>query len=111
MINGYGEVTISSCPARNTVLQLHEASCDRIFTCTSDYLEIMDIREGETESIIRLANTAKNFNSVGDVKIIKIQGNEYEISEVTNTDSSIYLKTNSSVQYEKSLGNYLKILQ
>lgn len=109
VVNGYGEVTISSNPVRNTYLQLNEAGGDRIFTCTSDYLEIVDISVQDGESIIRLANTQRNANSAASAIKVEIQGNTFEIVDIDYSDSDIYVRIGSVVQYDKNLGNYIKM--
>lgn len=109
VVNGYGEVTFSAGPTRNTTLLLKEASCDQIFTCTSDYLEVMDVTCDKNESIVRLAKTAKNMNAIGNCHYMEIQGNKFEIAEVQCDDANIYLKVTSMVNWNKNVGNYLKI--
>ena len=109
IVNGYGEVTLSAGPKRNTILQLNGASCNQIFTCTSDYLEILDVTSTESDSVVRLANTAKNMNAIKNISHIEIQGSDYVINEIENDDGIISLGISTPVNYDKSMGNYMNI--
>lgn len=110
VINGYGEVTLTAGPERSTCLQLNAVSCENVFTCTSDYLDVLDVSTDDAGSVIKLSNTGKNSNAVNNVSAIEFQNAKYDIAEFTNDDSYIYIRIQETILYEKINGNYLRIV-
>lgn len=47
VVNGYGEVTLTSNPVRSTNLTLNQAECDCIYTVMSDYIVLQGIQTEE----------------------------------------------------------------
>ena len=111
VVNGYGEVTLTAEPTRSTYLQLNTAFCDQIFTCTSDYLEVSGIETNEEQSLIYVANTAKNFDSLTSANVLEVQGNKVEIVGITYDDNNICIAVDSHIDYTKNEGNYIEITE
>lgn len=111
VVNGYGEVTITAGPQRSTYLQLNKASCERIFTCTSEYLEIADITYDDNGSIIRINNTSKNMNAIAGTLKIELQETSYNVREITNDENNIYICIDEYADYEKCNGNYIRLIE
>lgn len=110
VVNGYGEVTLTAGPERSTYLQLNEAYCDKIFTCTSDYLEIADVTY-DKGTTIKLNNTSKNLNSINGVLKIELQGNLYNVQQITKDEGTIYLHIADYVDYDENNGNYITLIE
>lgn len=95
----------------DTYLQLNSASCERIFTCTSDYLEIADIINDENQTKISLAYTEKNKNSLLSANEIRLQDKIYTIDKISSDDDNIYIAVNSQIDFDKKNGNYIEIIK
>lgn len=109
VVNGYGEVTLTSEPVRSTYLQLNSASCNQIFTCTSDYLEILNVMNDDEKSVIYIENTAKNMNSLMSASEIDVQGNTTKIESISTDESNICVVVDTKINYSKIDGNYIEI--
>lgn len=109
VINGYGEVTLTSGPEKSTYLNLSEATCGGIYTCTLDYLEMVNVASADGKTTIVLANNEKNHNSLYSANVIEIQGNSYEVISISNDEQYIYVTVEGVVDYERQEGNYLRI--
>lgn len=111
VINGYGEVILTAEPERSTCLRINEVSCDEVFTCTSDYLDIVDVTVDDRGTLINLCNTVKNSYAVNGALTVIFQNIEYEVTEITSDDSYIYIRVPETIVYEKINGNYLEIVK
>ena len=75
VINGYGEVTLSSAPQRNTVLNVNAISCNRIFTVTDNYIQVGGLGTDENgRTYFSVENTVKNKNAFTDIQEIEFLG-------------------------------------
>lgn len=112
VVNGYGEVTISSEPARNTVLELNKASCNGIYTVGSDYVEVMGMSTDENNnSVISISKTIKNVNITSAITGINLDGFDFTVNEVASNDSAISIKVNGNIGYNDYTNKYVKLLR
>ena len=110
VVNGYGEVGIKSCPIKNIYLSINSISCDRIYTVTSDFLEINSISKAEDNtSIIVIPYTQKNMNAVNGATDVLYNDVEAEIKEITQDESAIYITVYGEMQ--KTQNNFLKLMR
>ena len=107
VINGYGEVTLTSCPEQSTYLELNLCECTTIYTVTSDYIDIVSV--DEENGIVSIADSAKNRNDSVGVTSVGINGTLYEVTEITRDGSFILFHLNKNVMYDEKQGNQLRL--
>ena len=105
VVNGYGEVTLTSNPAKSTSLSLNQAQCDCIYTVMSDYLVLQEIQPGE--NYFSVANIEKNANAVNGITAVKFGENEYVVKETETTKKEIRIYVDRPVESNDSLANIL----
>lgn len=110
IVDGYGEVTITSEPEKDTTLQLNSVSCERIFTVTADYVEINGIDFDERGSLVKINNENNNANVLAEIKALELQGKTYFVDEISRDDSMIYLKINSLIDYNTDKSNFIRVI-
>lgn len=110
IVNGYGEVTLTACPEKSAYLVLREAACNKIYTCTSDYLEITGVGVEDAGTVLSVKNTQNNQNALADVKEIEVQEKKYPVSSIASDSDLIYLRIDSNVVYEENSGNIMRII-
>lgn len=92
VIDGYGEITISSNPTRSTYLEVYEASCDTIYTVTFDYVECYDIREDEDgRTVLLVPYSEMNQKILSGTSLVELQKEKYFVSEINEDEDLIYL--------------------
>lgn len=116
IIDGYGEVTISSQPARATRLLIENANCNKIYTVTFSYVQVNGGAEyiSEDQCLLKMENNAVNQKIIENAKTIEIESEEILIDFVEVVDDSIYLHLQASADYfNEMLGNstYVNIQQ
>lgn len=114
VVNGYGEVTLSTAPERSTYLEINKVLCARIFTCTSDYLEIAGTSAGDWETLLQVSNTPRNQNALAGISAVEIQDRIYaidSIDEIQENDEFVTLHINTDIAYEESKGNMIRIIR
>ena len=113
VINGYGEVTLSSAPQRNTVLNVNAISCNRIFTVTDNYIQVGGIGTDENgRTYFSVENTVKNKNAFTDIQEIEFLGESYHIAGISENGTSLSLfidGTRDVSVIEAGDENYLRI--
>lgn len=94
VINGYGEVTISSVPQQDTCLELFGASCDRIFTAPYDYLEFSpQPGPDENTTILKISKTTKNQVIIQSSCGVTIDDKQYYYLDMSEDDNAYYITT------------------
>lgn len=107
VVNGYGEVTITSSPQQSTFLSVHQVTCSRIFTVSSDYLVFDSIENIEGKTTIVMTNTEKNLNASNGVTNIEYNNHEYSVSNVRHDEDFIYFTIDGDV--ERGTSNVLHL--
>lgn len=111
IINGYGEVLLSSQPQRNTVLILREISCDRIFTVMSDFVEISGASVDSSGRVIfHVLKSSRNRDTLANLQSVEFLGKQYSISEISEDNNSLYIITDEIIDaplVEAGHENYL----
>ena len=105
VVNGYGEVTLTSNPAKSTSLSLNQAQCDCIYTVMSDYLVLQEIQPGE--NYFSVPNIEKNANAVNGITAVKFGEKEYVVKETETTKKKIRIYVDRPVESNDSLENIL----
>lgn len=83
IVNGYGEVTLTSCPKRNTTLTLNEVFCEQVFTVLSDYVQISAISTDDSNRVIfHVMATERNRNIMENVESVEFAGKKYTVFEI-----------------------------
>lgn len=98
IVDGKGEVTLTANPKRSVWLKLNEFNCDTIYTVTSDYLEVLEIRDTSEGSTICVPFTEKNINAVREVTEILYGGNNYSVNAVEQDGRNIYIRLSEYVE-------------
>lgn len=92
IVNGYGEVTLTSCPERDTVLEIQDAYGVGLYTVGYHYVEVSDILTGaETEPILLIPNTKHNRDALEEAKGAWGKGKQIYFTDRTEDDSYIRL--------------------
>lgn len=117
VVDGYGEVTLNSCPERDTNLELYAADCSEIFTVEFDYVRAYEVIDDENQATISVKKNARTEKILENVKEIILGQKRYSVSEVQSDDSCFYLviKTDGTpLNQEKDIlenGNMLQIVR
>lgn len=112
IVNGYGEATLGARPIIGTELAVNEVDCQRIFSCTFDYLEMKEIVEGnDGETIVKLKNSERNRTTLAGVTEVEIQNKKYYVDEISYDEKIISLHINSSVEYEENQNNMIHLIR
>ena len=109
VVNGYGEITITSSPSKSTSLNLIECNCEEIYTVTSNYANIDSISDDNYSVII--ANTQHNIDAIVGVTSVIIQDKRYEVASIDNADNSITIHVNDPIEYHVGEENQLRFLR
>lgn len=110
VVNGYGEVRLTSNPESNTYLQLNAVNCERIYTVTSDYIEMSGITEAEEgTSIIVVPYTLRGSNAINGVSKVLYNGTEAEVIDVREDEASIYIRVSGTLEMEEK--NIIKLVR
>lgn len=91
VVDGYGEVTLTSCPERDTNLELYAADCSEIFTVEFDYIRTHEVTDNESQTVISVRKTAKAEKILENIKEIILGEKRYRVSEVQSDDACFYL--------------------
>lgn len=105
VINGYGELTLTSNPTRSTKLSIYRVECDCIFTVMSDY--IVAQRINSREKYFSVSNTAKYINALNELTAVKYGDKEYKVTMTEITDTEIKIYVDQSIERGDSLENVL----
>ena len=115
VVNGYGEVTLTSQPNRTTYLELYENKCDSIYPVTFDYVEAVSIRNNNNEAEILIENTAKNQISISGISSVVVGGRNYSVKEIKCNETGLYIVINkdSLVDFDCELkyGNMIRCVK
>lgn len=89
IVDGYGEVTLTSCPKRDTNLELYEANCSKVFTVEFEYTRVYGVTDNEDQSVIYVRKDSKTEKMLEGVRDIIMGGKRYPVSEV-QSDAAYY---------------------
>ena len=105
IVNGYGEVTLTSNPVRSTNLTLKQADCDCIYTVMSDYIVIQDVWSDGNYFIV--SNIAKYINAVNGITAVKYGKKEYTVTHTDITESGIQVYVDEPIEDNDNSENIL----
>lgn len=91
IIDGYGEVTLTSYPTVSTYLELYETRCSEIYYVDFDYIVVSAIIDEKTESTVAILNNEKNIDSIANIQGIVIDGTTYKVLEMKSDATWIYI--------------------
>ena len=95
IINGEGEVVLTSMPERGTKLNISSAECKNVYMTYFEYLPAMQKVEVDGNNIIlRVENNAKNRYILDNAKSINIENNNIEINRIEVLDENINIILN-----------------
>lgn len=91
IINGEGEVTLTSQPSRDTTLNVENAECKLIYTTYFDYLPILEnaYKDDNDRVNIIVKNNEKNKYILKNAKSIKLEDTEIKIIDIEDTINEI----------------------
>ena len=96
VVNGYGEVTLTSNPVRSTNLTLNQAECDCIYTVMSDYVVLQGMNT--EENYFSVANIAKYVNAVNGITAVEFERKEYTVNRTEITEGEIQLYVDQPIK-------------
>ena len=111
VINGHGEVLLTSEPSKNTTLTLNDASCEQVFTTLSDYIEVLSSGLGDGTTILTLPYSESNANLINGAKKFAFKNAEYEITDISFKDEYIFFEIAGELDFDIKNGNYLLITE
>ena len=91
VVDGYGEVTLTSLPDAATHLELYESSCDTIYNVIYDYVEASFVEDKGAEILVATADNKFNEDILKDIAGIMIEENVYQVLEVRKDDGQLYI--------------------
>ena len=94
VVNGYGEITLTSYPKRDTYLELYSVDCKEIFTVTFSYVEVEGVCMFNDKIALKVAKLPKNETVLLNAEKIIIGDMECLCSVVSENDE-LYLLLNS----------------
>ena len=95
VVNGYGEVTLTSCPERDTILEIQDARGVNLYTVGYHYVEVSDIIAGEEDGLTLLVqNTKNNQDVLEEAAGVWGDGKQILFTDRNEDDSYIYLGLN-----------------
>lgn len=94
IVDGYGEVVLTSLPEASTFLEIYNVKCSNIYQVIFDYVEINTIEDGKDRLIISIVNNPKNQKSLQNVAAVVVGGKTYTVSEVTSDKNYLYVAIN-----------------
>lgn len=107
VVNGYGEVTLTSNPTRSTKLTLNQVECDCIYTVMSDYIVLKEIQP--EKNYFSVSNIAKYINAINGITVAKFGKKEYTVTHTEITDDEIQIYVEQPIENNDSLENILFI--
>lgn len=91
IVDGYGEVTLTSEPQKSTYLTINEVQCSKIYTVQYEYVCIDEIENDGNEYLLHVVGSQRTNKILDAAKYIYINGNAIEIERIA--DGYIYLST------------------
>lgn len=91
VVDGYGEVILTSQPESATYLEVHQAECVGIYLVTSNYVEVSDITNDNGNTLLTIANTTKNREKMEGLSAVEIANEEYIVSDKKLDENNIYI--------------------
>ena len=109
IVNGYGEITVTSNPKKCAYLELRDYKCDTIYMVTSNYIEILDVTKNITENVIHIALTEKNNNVIMNAKALEYENDIYEIKDINYLNGQINVIINGDIVLNEK--NIIRIIR
>lgn len=91
MINGYGEVVLTSQPDIATYLQVHECAVGNIYMAPYAFVRVEEVVADEHETMVVVENNLYTADETSGVTDIVVDGNTYPVMERRVEDSRLYL--------------------
>ena len=91
IINGYGEITLTSQPLAATYLEVYECSVGNIYMAPYEFVRVEDVTCDNGETIIVVDNNIYTADETSGVRGIVVDGKQYDVSERRVDDSNLYL--------------------
>lgn len=105
IINGYGEVMLSSYPSNYTNVIINDIKCNKIFTIDFNYLEIDKIKYTNDNIILMVNNTQKNKYILQNARKIKINNLCYNIQSINQNANYYFINIYKSERALKQFKN------
>lgn len=109
VVNGRGEVTLTSMPNLTTRLLVNDLKINCVYTVAADYVTVNDIEEHDGNSVILISNSQNNQDRIADVTHIQYGEEKYEVGEVVLDEENIYLPLEDKLVLDRS--NQVKIIR
>ncbi len=91
IVDGYGEMLLTSYPQKDTDMEVLGVSCSEIFTVEFDYVKVENVVDNGNQMVVSVVKNAKMEKALEDVEGIAIGEKQYKISEVHSDEEYLYL--------------------
>lgn len=108
IVDGEGEIVISSQPDKFTKLYIDGVSCSQIYTVTFSYIDLVEQAKqiSDKECVIKINNNNWHQKIVEKGTQVILNGESWDIIEVDEDESFIYLSVNGDAnKFNANLGN------
>jgi len=109
IVNGYGELTLTSQPEKDTYLTVNSVACSKILTVDSDYVEITHLDTLDGRSKFYIPKTAKNINALHNAATVEYGDFVSNVDEIYEENNSIVICCNI-VYSQADHNNMLRII-
>lgn len=99
IIDGYGEVTLRANPKKSAYLELAKCSLNTVYTVTSDYLEVSEVKDG---NILCIAISEKVQNAADNISAVTYGGKDYLVEDITQDENSLYIRVAGTIEVSES---------
>lgn len=96
VVNGYGEITLTSNPVSNTYLILNQAECNCIYTADSDYVLLQGIQSENNCFIVK--HNDKNKNVVKEITMVRFGEKEYGVLRIETSEEGIRIYVDEKIE-------------
>lgn len=96
VVDGYGEILLTSCPQKDTDMEVLGVSCSEIFTVEFDYIKAEKVVDSGNQIVVSVERNAEVQKALEGVEGIAIGKEQYGVSEVQSDEVYLYLVLSAS---------------
>lgn len=106
VVNGYGEVTLTSQPKSATSLELTDVYCNKVYTVFDNF--VMDVtveQNSHQQTQLVFPGTVRNYSAVQEIRAVQCGGAEIPVEKVSYKNEDICLLVDCDLQTVETLLN------
>lgn len=81
IVDGFGEVTLTSKPEKSTKLEIYSAECSQIYRVQYQYIKVDKITESKGLTILHISKNNRTNEILDKIKTIEIEGRRFNIEK------------------------------